>query len=114
MASPAGMSTRSVLPVATLLLAAAVSWAVVFVVGRDMSSMSGTMGYGIVAFAAVWTLMMAAMMLPSVVPFSMVYTRTFRTRREARMVAFASGYLLVWAAAAFPAFALAWGADRVV
>jgi predicted metal-binding membrane protein len=33
-----------------------------------MAGMTGTMGLGLAVFAPVWTLMMAAMMLPAVAP----------------------------------------------
>jgi predicted metal-binding membrane protein len=51
---------------------------------------------------------------PGVVPFASFYTRTFTERRERRVLAFASGYLLVWAAIGLPAFGLAWIAGRLV
>ncbi len=76
--------------------------------------MPGTMGLGVGSFVAVWALMMAAMMLPSVAPFASLYTRTFRERRAVRLTVFVVGYLLVWAAAAFPVYGLAWMADRFV
>jgi len=101
-------------PAAALLLAAAGAWLGVVALAGDMGSMPGTMGLGFGSFVAVWTLMMAAMMLPSVAPFAALYTRTIQERRRLRVVAFASGYLLVWAAAAFPAYGLAWVADRLV
>jgi predicted metal-binding membrane protein len=72
------------------------------------------MGLGIGTFVAVWALMMAAMMVPSVTPFASLYTRTFRDNRGRRIGALAAGYLLVWSAAAGPAYGLAWLADRVV
>jgi predicted metal-binding membrane protein len=101
-------------PAATLLLlSAAAAWAVVAAVRHGMGAMSGTMGLGVIAFVGVWTLMMAAMMLPGVAPFASFYTRTFTEHRERRMLAFASGYLLVWAAIGLPAFGLAWITDRL-
>jgi predicted metal-binding membrane protein len=56
---------------------------------------------------AVWALMMAAMMLPSVTPFASLYSRTLRDRRGWRLAAFACGYLTVWTLAALPAYGLA-------
>jgi len=70
--------------------------------------MTGTMGFGIGAFVAVWTLMMAAMMLPSVAPLASLYARSVRSSRIARLSMLVAGYLLVWAAAGVPAYALAW------
>jgi predicted metal-binding membrane protein len=99
-------------PVSLLLVAAAAAWVGLVVVARNMGSMPGTMGLGPASFAAVWVLMMTAMMLPSVAPFAALYTRTFGDNRTVRLVAFASGYLLVWSAAAIPAYGLAYLADR--
>ena len=76
--------------------------------------MPGTMGFGFVAFIAVWALMMAAMMLPSVTPFASVYARTFNERRGTRTVVFVGGYLTIWAAAALPAYAIARLAEELV
>jgi predicted metal-binding membrane protein len=95
------------------LLLAAAAWVGVASVGRGMGAMSGTMGFGLVAFVAVWTLMMAAMMLPSVAPFAAVYARGFGERRATRMTAFVSGYLLVWVVAAFPVYEAARVAGRL-
>ena len=78
-----------------------------------MGSMPGTMGLGAGSFAAVWALMMAAMMLPSVAPFASLYSRTFTGAYGARLAAFASGYLIVWTMAALPAYGLAWLASRL-
>src|SRR6266705_647210 len=57
--------------------------------------------------------MMAAMMLPSVTPFASLYMRTFGDDRGRRLAGFASGYLIVWIAAALPAYGLAWLAGRL-
>ncbi len=57
-------------------------------VARHMEPMPGTMGLGLGPFVAVWALMMAAMMRPSVTPFASFYTRTFtdhRARRSAKI-----------------------------
>jgi predicted metal-binding membrane protein len=97
-----------------VLVVAAGAWAGVAVVARDMGSMPGTMGLGVGAFTAVWALMMAAMMLPSVTPFASLYSRTLRGRRGWRLAAFGCGYLIVWALAALPAYGLAWLAGRLV
>jgi predicted metal-binding membrane protein len=96
-----------------LLAVAAAAWVGVVVLARDMGSMPGTMGLGVGSFVAVWALMMAAMMLPSVTPFASLYTRTFGDDRGWRLAGFASGYLVVWIAAALPAYGLAWLAGRL-
>jgi predicted metal-binding membrane protein len=72
-----------------------------------MSAMGGTMGLGLVAFIPVWTLMMAAMMLPSVAPVAVLYERTVTDNRVPRLAAFAAGYIVVWGLAGVPAFAIA-------
>jgi predicted metal-binding membrane protein len=91
-----------------LLVLAAGAWAATAVLARGMAGMTGTMGFGIAAFVAVWTLMMAAMMLPSVAPVVSIYARTVRTTRAVRLIALVVGYLLVWAVAGLPAYGLAW------
>jgi predicted metal-binding membrane protein len=106
---------RRLTPSASLILvAAAGAWAGVAVVARHMGSMSGTMGLGVGGFVAVWALMMAAMMLPSVTPFASLYSRTLQDRHSRRLAVFACGYLIVWALAALPAYGLAWLAGRLV
>ena len=68
---------------------------------------------GLAAFVVMWTPMMAAMMLPAVATLASMYVRSLRVRRTLRLGAFAGCYLLVWAGAGLPAFALAWLAGRV-
>jgi len=110
----AAPSLRQLTPQTSLLLvAAAGAWAGVAVLARGMGSMPGTMGLGVGSFAAVWALMMAAMMLPSVAPFASLYVRTFGDSRGLRLAGFASGYLIVWTLAALPAYGLAWLAGRL-
>lgn len=72
----------------------------------------GTMGFGLARFLAAWTLMMAAMMLPSLAPLTAVYLRSIRATRSApgraaRTAALVIGYLLAWAAFGAIAFAVA-------
>lgn len=101
-------------PAAVLLLGAAGAWALTVSRSVDMGgAMPGPMGLSLPAFVGMWTLMMAAMMLPAVAPLAAVYARTVRTHRPARLTAFTAGYLAVWAAAGVPAYALAWAAGRV-
>jgi len=89
---------------ALLLLAAAGAWAATVGIARGMTGMTSTMGLGL--FVPMWTLMMAAMMLPSVTPVAALYART--VQRPARIAGLVAGYLAVWAAAGLPAYALAW------
>jgi predicted metal-binding membrane protein len=93
-----------------LVALAVVAWAgtIAWANSRDMSAMPGTMGLGLAEFVAMWGLMMAAMMLPSVWPFVAVYERTIRTYRVARLAALAAGYLLAWALVGVVAYGVAW------
>src|SRR6516165_2959606 len=91
-----------------LLLVAAGAWAGTVLMARGMAGMTGTMGLGLAVFVPVWTLMMAAMMLPSVAPTASLYAKTMQDNRAARIAGLVAGYLAVWAAAGVPAFGLAW------
>lgn len=52
----------------------------------------GTLGW----FTGSWTVMMAAMMLPSLVPTLAVYAAAVRGPGPSRWLSFTAGYLLVW------------------
>jgi predicted metal-binding membrane protein len=115
-----GAASRALSParapwVAVLLVLAAGAWAVTVVIARGMTGMTGTMGFGVATFVAVWTLMMAAMMLPSVTPVASLYAKTVAAgpSRAMRLGALVAGYLLVWAAAGLPGYGLAWAAGRL-
>lgn len=94
-----------------LLLTAAAAWAWVVLRRGDMGS--GTMTGDLFAFMVTWTIMMTAMMLPATAPVASLYARTGPVHEAPRMIAFTAGYVLVWAAAGLPAYALAVGADQV-
>jgi predicted metal-binding membrane protein len=100
-----GLATREA---AFLLILAAGAWAATLALARGMAGMAGTMGLGLALFVPVWTLMMAAMMLPSVAPTASLYAKTFRENRTVRTAGLVTGYLAVWAAAGVPAYGLAW------
>ncbi len=93
---------------AFLLIVAAGAWAATVALARGMAGMAGTMGLGLAAFVPIWTLMMAAMMLPSVTPMASLYGRAIQGRRAIRIAGLVAGYLAVWAAAGVPAYGLAW------
>jgi predicted metal-binding membrane protein len=95
-----------------LPLAAATAWTGVALMDRQMRPMTGTMGLSFGIFIAVWTLMMCAMMLPSVTPFASLYVRTLRVRRISRLLALTTGYVVAWASVGAPAYVLAWVAGR--
>lgn len=106
--SAAAPGLRRLTPVASLLLvAAAGAWVGVSVLVRHLGAMPGTLALGVASFALMWVLMMAAMMLPSATPFVSLYLRGLHDSRAFRVAGFALGYLLVWAAAGIPAYALA-------
>jgi predicted metal-binding membrane protein len=92
---------------ALLLLLAAGAWAGTLYIASGMSGMTGTMGLTLVLFIPVWILMMAAMMLPSVVPTGTLYAKAMGGRRPARLTGLIAGYLSVWTLAALPAYGLA-------
>ncbi|MFG2128701.1 DUF2182 domain-containing protein [Streptomyces sp. NPDC048751] len=94
-------------PAGLLLVAAAAAWVWLVTRWGGMSAMPGTMGLGLPAFLAVWTLMMAAMMLPATAFVAALYARTITVHRASRMVVFTVAYLLVWAAAGLPGYGLA-------
>jgi predicted metal-binding membrane protein len=79
--------------------------------GMDMGP--GTELGGLGWFVGVWATMMAAMMLPSLVPMGATYVRAENAGRAAAkgrsfivIVAFATGYLLPWVAAGLAGYAL--------
>ncbi|MFF3877816.1 DUF2182 domain-containing protein [Streptomyces sp. NPDC001978] len=108
------VTVRRADPAGLLLVAAAAAWVWVVTRSGGMEAMPGTMGLSLPAFLAVWALMMAAMMLPATAPVAALYARTISVHRAPRMVVFTVAYLVVWAAAGLPAYALAAGLGRVV
>jgi predicted metal-binding membrane protein len=79
--------------------------------GMDMGP--GTELGGLGWFVGVWATMMAAMMLPSLVPMGATYVRAENAGRAAAkgrsfivIVAFGAGYLLPWVAAGLAGYAL--------
>lgn len=101
-------------PVPAILVGAACLWVVVVLLARGMGGMTGSMGLGLVSFVGVWTLMMTAMMLPSVVPFVSLYERTLTVHRRTRLTGLLTGYLLVWALVGFPAYFIVSVANNLV
>jgi predicted metal-binding membrane protein len=93
--------------VLVLLVVAGVCWwwAAEQMAGMDTGPWSslGSPGW----FLGAWTVMMAAMMFPSVSPTVALYARMTRARRPHLPLAFTSGYLLVWVAAGALVLALA-------
>jgi predicted metal-binding membrane protein len=124
---------------AALLIVAALSWWLLARSAAVMSAMSGggilldvaiammrptdTLPY-LVVTALMWMVMMAAMMMPAIVPVVLLFQRLDRSRAGGARVAtdgpvrgrdglvFAAGYLLVWLAFAIVATALQWTLHR--
>jgi predicted metal-binding membrane protein len=108
-----GMAHRRlgrIIPAILLLAVAAVCWAITArrMQGMDMGPGTdlGSLGW----FATVWLTMMAAMMLPSLVPMALTYARASRkagaSSPTAASAIFACGYLLTWLGAGVLGYAL--------
>lgn len=98
---------------------AAVAWAVTVVLARKMGNGPGTMGLALLPFLGLWIVMMAAMMLPSVAPVAVMWTRLISGAsdgpgRVVRMSVFLAGYLLTWAAVGIVAFGALVGTGRLL
>lgn len=82
------------LTAATLAVVVGIAWLVTF-------ATTGHMVMGPVTFVAMWTVMMAAMMLPSAAPLVLIYRSSASAQATSLLVA---GYLAIWAAAGIPAY----------
>jgi predicted metal-binding membrane protein len=107
------------LPWIAVAVLAAAAWVVTVALARHMGNGPGTMGLGLVAFLGLWAVMMAAMMLPSVAPVAVLWTRLIGGAsagfgRVVRLGMFLSGYLLTWTAVGAVAFAALAGTGRLV
>jgi predicted metal-binding membrane protein len=104
---PAFFAARVRLGLVALLFAlAAISWWFTVDEMRGMDNGPGTSLGPIGWFLGVWTVMMAAMMLPSVSPTVALYSRMTRRKEPLAPLVFTSGYLVTWAAAGLLAFAV--------
>jgi predicted metal-binding membrane protein len=104
--------------IAVAVLAAA-AWVVTFILARNMGNGPGTMGLALLPFLGLWVVMMAAMMLPSVAPVGVLWTRLIGgasagPARAVRMSLFLGGYLLAWAVTGVVAFAALAGSGRLL
>jgi predicted metal-binding membrane protein len=98
---------------ASLLITAGLAWAWTVA----MAAMPGCHRVGLLAFVVMWTVMMAAMMFPAVIPVVLAFvtlTRGRGTSPAAAAAAFVAGYLVVWGFLGLPAKALMAGAAAVV
>ena len=101
-----------------LVLAAAASWAYLFLLASRMGDMmsplampmtSAWTGAEIALMWSMWAVMMAAMMLPSAVPMVDAYTKASRTTPVAGSVTlFVAGYVVAWSGFATLATAAQW------
>jgi predicted metal-binding membrane protein len=81
---------------AGLLLAAAAAWTGLLAMGDEMP-----MGFGL--WIGAWTVMMAAMMLPSTSPLVLLYARQSTAASSALLTA---GYVAVWAGVGLAAYGI--------
>lgn len=100
--------------VVALLVVAAFAWLLLAVQsdGMDEDERMLTMGMGFPLFVGTWSLMMAAMMLPTASPMIDAFVRVqannrARGNRFVSPLAFVAGYLLVWCSIGVIAFVLA-------
>jgi predicted metal-binding membrane protein len=99
--------------VAALLLIAGGAWLALALQAGSMGLIPVTMGVAMPSFVVMWTLMVAAMMVPSITPLASRYLRTIVSSRSFGLLGFIAGYLGVWTATGVLAFALAWLAGRI-
>jgi predicted metal-binding membrane protein len=112
--APAFAATRARLGLVALLCAVAGIgwwWTIDQMRGMDDGPWTGlgTLGW----FLAVWVVMMAAMMFPSVAPTVALYARMTSERSPLSPLLFAAGYLVTWAGAGVIAFVIALAGGRI-
>ncbi|MEU9078750.1 DUF2182 domain-containing protein [Kitasatospora sp. NPDC004745] len=114
------LTRRAVVPAswAALLAVAALAWILTVRSASGMAPGPGTMGRDLAGFLVLWGLMMAAMMLPSVMPVVSLYLRTLSARttgwtRAGRSTGLVVGYLLAWEAFGLAAFGVAWAGGEL-
>jgi predicted metal-binding membrane protein len=78
---------------AGILATAAVAWLVVVCATEGKESTLGTMGLNAAGFVGLWTVMMAAMMLPALAPVSVLYAGK-GAGRGTRAAGLAADYVL--------------------
>jgi predicted metal-binding membrane protein len=88
---------------------AGLAWVLTIDQSKGMGVGPGTMGLTLLAFLALWVVMMAAMMFPSVAPMAVVWIRSVSARANRRdrmggVAMFLSGYLIAWAAFGLAAY----------
>ena len=110
---PAKRGTEPRLTAVLLLAGAAIAWVVTVSRMRGMDMGPGTDLGGLSWFAGVWAVMMAAMMLPSLVPMAATYAQQAgggavagTPRALMKTTLFVGGYLAAWALIGLAAWAL--------
>ena len=99
--------------VAALFAVAALGWVWTAREMRGMDDGSWTDLGAFTWFLAVWIVMMAAMMFPSVAPTVALYSRMTKRRSPVLPFVFAGGYLVTWATAGLLAFVVGAGVGAV-
>ena len=95
MAQPRRLDARTVLTAVGLAAVTVAAWVEVVAAGESMNENAA-------AFLGAWTVMMAAMMLPSAAPLVLLYARGRGGGGSAALLA--GGYVVVWAAVGAVAF----------
>ena len=109
---PSPLRSLSPIPITALLLAGAlVAWIVTVDRMRGMDAGPGTDLGGLGWFLGIWVTMMAAMMLPSVAPMTLLFARIARERRGRGRAfvptwVFLAGYLGAWTVYGLAAYGL--------
>ncbi|MBA2960541.1 DUF2182 domain-containing protein [Ramlibacter sp. MAH-25] len=111
-------SARPLVGAGSILVAALAAWGLLAWMALDMGhplvqlTMPGAADWSlsnIVAIFLMWSVMMAAMMLPSALPMLLAFVRLHREPgRNGRAHAFVAAYLIVWCAFSALATALQW------
>lgn len=101
-------------PGLALLGAAAVAAAWTIARAQGMWTAGGSMGIGWAPFIAMWSVMMTAMMLPSLTPVASLYIRSLPKWRAFGGTGFVAGYIVIWAASGSAAYGLARVADAAI
>jgi len=99
-----------------LLVLTVVAWVFTVRDALHMGNMPGTMGLGPVAFLIMWTIMMAAMMLPSLAPVTVLYLKAIKNTHRPGILTILGltvGYLLAWAFFGIFAYGAAYLAGRL-
>ena len=114
------LPARQLVPAWTaLVLLAVLAWFVTVDQANGMGVGTGTMGMSLAAFLAMWVVMMAAMMFPSVAPVAILWSRTITARstgatRTWRIAQFVTGYLIAWTAYGLLAYVVLLLSGRLV